>query len=137
MGRLVDGLTKKREERYEQRDLVEMTGRRGENERRENPKMDRTELLEGNFGTHESPCLLDISPWMSHQHLKATIVLPQLSISSLLSQILWSISPQVQGFFSPPYHSRLSLSPPPYPHCHYHTIIIFQHSPVHILFIEV
>ena len=62
MGRQVDGLTKKREERYEQRDLVEMTGLRGENER-ENLKMDRTEPLEGNVGTHESHCLLDISPW--------------------------------------------------------------------------
>jgi len=83
VGRQVDGLKKKRDERYEQRDLVEMTGLRGENERA-NLKMDRTEPLEGNVGTHESHCLLDISPWISHKHLKATMVLPQLSISPFL-----------------------------------------------------
>lgn len=41
MGRQVDGLTKKREERYEQRDLVEMTGLRGENERESEDGQDR------------------------------------------------------------------------------------------------
>ena len=58
MGRQADGLTKKREERYEHRDLVEMTGLRGGNER-ENLQMDRAEPLEGNVGTQESHCLME------------------------------------------------------------------------------
>lgn len=101
----------KEEEREIWTKRSEMTGQRGKNDdRRVNPKMDRSELLEGKVGTLESPLGC---PTMSPQSW--------ISISTLLNQILQSTSSQVQSsVFSLLFEyfpsSIFTLSPPGHHH---------------------